>query len=58
MRVGVCGQMHGCMLWKQGQAWEQKPDSDRCVWMQFFRFGMDYKTIMYVLDNMEIRLAY
>lgn len=29
VRVGVCGQMHGCMLWKQGQAWEQKPDSDR-----------------------------
>ncbi|XP_042861022.1 sedoheptulokinase-like isoform X1 [Penaeus japonicus] len=28
-RIGVCGQMHGCMLWKHGQAWEQKPDSDR-----------------------------
>ncbi|XP_050720417.1 sedoheptulokinase-like isoform X2 [Eriocheir sinensis] len=29
VRVGVCGQMHGCMLWKQGAAWEQKPDTDR-----------------------------
>nr|XP_053650940.1 sedoheptulokinase-like [Cherax quadricarinatus] len=28
-KIGVCGQMHGCMLWKQGEAWEQKPDSDR-----------------------------
>ncbi|XP_045624604.1 sedoheptulokinase isoform X2 [Procambarus clarkii] len=28
-KIGVCGQMHGCMLWKQGEAWEQKPESDR-----------------------------
>ncbi|XP_042243608.1 sedoheptulokinase-like isoform X2 [Homarus americanus] len=28
-KIGVCGQMHGCMLWKHGEAWEQKPDSDR-----------------------------
>ncbi|MCL4136925.1 UNVERIFIED_CONTAM: hypothetical protein GTU68_040193 [Idotea baltica] len=28
-RIGVCGQMHGCMLWKQGTAWERKPDSER-----------------------------
>ncbi|XP_071550434.1 sedoheptulokinase-like isoform X2 [Panulirus ornatus] len=28
-RIGVCGQMHGCMLWKQGEAWEHKPDSER-----------------------------
>ncbi|KAK3891420.1 hypothetical protein Pcinc_004719 [Petrolisthes cinctipes] len=29
VRVGVSGQMHGCMLWKAGHSWEQKPDSDR-----------------------------
>ena len=27
--IGVCGQMHGCMLWSQGQSWERKPDTDR-----------------------------
>ncbi|XP_068246527.1 sedoheptulokinase-like [Palaemon carinicauda] len=29
IRIGVCGQMHGCMLWKHGHAWEQKPENDR-----------------------------
>ncbi|XP_018008860.1 sedoheptulokinase [Hyalella azteca] len=28
-KVATCGQMHGCMMWKQGDAWFQKPDSDR-----------------------------
>ncbi|KAL7643464.1 UNVERIFIED_CONTAM: hypothetical protein RMT77_005446 [Armadillidium vulgare] len=28
-RIGICGQMHGCMLWKQGSAWERKVDSER-----------------------------
>ena len=27
--IGVCGQMHGCMLWNQGESWERKPDTDR-----------------------------
>ncbi|KAA0201875.1 hypothetical protein HAZT_HAZT005859, partial [Hyalella azteca] len=27
-KVATCGQMHGCMMWKQGDAWFQKPDSD------------------------------
>ncbi|KAK7076152.1 hypothetical protein SK128_005414 [Halocaridina rubra] len=29
IRIGVCGQMHGCMLWTQGSGWEKKHDSDR-----------------------------
>lgn len=29
VRIGVCGQMHGCMLWNDTSSWEKKQDSDR-----------------------------
>ncbi|KAF2366365.1 Carbohydrate kinase FGGY N-terminal [Trinorchestia longiramus] len=47
VKIAVCGQMHGCMMWKQGDAWFQKQDMDRLVFyycLSIYEIEIRYET--------------